>query len=372
MPNAQITAQPDTIIVDLDSGQIEGVTGIFYNSGGHQRIALWERLVGVTNTNWMKIDLLRGRVQNTGPGVFQEGSFASLLVRPGQCYQVRMDADLNNNPNEVDITPIASVSVCALRKKTEPTNFGLKDRLEETGGTYHFYDIETNLRAHLKVAVSKIPAVTDSNGMLVFDAVEQSTEESGFDFNHTGELTPLFPGTRYFRLLRVSDQSGNWQFITSDFVTLQRKVTITFNKLHIDNDGDDLGDGEAQFFIRVKQGRDLTIIQPEIIFGNDDFSIHDGQDLDITTYVFVLGPENVTPDNAAIGVDVFGVEFDGFTEDNEYASGFADLALPTGRDQEKPGGIRQPVTKNRKAVAFKHNLGTFSFTQDFDFVTEYL
>jgi hypothetical protein len=372
MVGPSIIAEPDTIVVDLDSGQISGVTGVVYNSAGFSRIVLWERLLGITNSKWVKIDLLRGRVQNTGPTTLQEGKFTSQPVQPGQCYQVRMDAELNNDPNIQDIPPVASVNVCALRKRPDGRDFLIpNDSFEETGGTYRFQHAATKVLTHQTVSVSKDPPFEDSNGMLAFNKTERFAEGE-FAVGHDAELSPLSPGTRYFCLTRLSDQTGNWQFISKEFLTLQRKVTIRFNKLHIDNDGDTLSNGEAQFFIRVKQGVGLRIIQPEIVFGNDSFSIHDGQDLDITTHVFVLGPEDVTLHNELIGIDLFGVEFDGFLESNEYAGGFGRLILPTGRAEEKPGGIRRPVTKGRKVVAFPQNLATFSFTQNYDVTTEYV
>ena len=66
--------------------------------------------------------------------------------------------------------------------------------------------------------------------------------------NHSVELPKLEPGKDFFFVIAAYDkQTGLWFKVKGKFRTLQRKVSVTFQKIKVINDSDDLSPGDLVF-----------------------------------------------------------------------------------------------------------------------------
>ena len=71
------------------------------------------------------------------------------------------------------------------------------------------------------------------------------------------QLQPLMPGNDYWALSLLIDERGQWESFVTPLTTKLRKVTVSFDELHIINDGA-AGDTKAEFRIWIREG-DRTV-----------------------------------------------------------------------------------------------------------------
>jgi hypothetical protein len=122
------------------------------------------------------------------------------------------------------------------------------------------------------VSVGTQPPVATTAGLQLPPGSVVASAFSGFvvtDF--TAELKGLTPSTHYFFVVRAVDtQTGGLgeQSKSGEFDTLERVVDTTFQKIFIDDDSDDLSDGEIQFAYYVDKWWFRT--EPEHDLGTGD------------------------------------------------------------------------------------------------------
>jgi len=310
----ELRAKPIPLIVE--AGETTAHLDLHYIAQDEQydECYIWWRFAG--DPSWQQYNLYNAN------GEFQPHDYLpSVDVPLGKCYQARMYENKITDPNTSPEDPVLRVSVCALSRDSRVTPQGdfinHERSSEETGGTFHFRHLSTVVPTFLTIEVSNEEPVPDRDnpGMKSFTNVIQSFTSNDFLMEHDVELTPLDPGTKFFCLIRLSDQYGNWDFITTEFKTLLRFVTIDFQKLHIIDDGDDWASGEFSFKIKVIQGGN---IMREISFGDEDhqITIHSGQDILLSNdplYLvptLYLGPEAINEGNREVHFDIEGIEYD--------------------------------------------------------------
>jgi hypothetical protein len=253
-----MTAAPDTVLIDVDAGEVTGRTFVTYDRrpGFLPPIQLWER--GVQSADWTKVDLPTRVIQSQSGDLDKDGTFFEDL-RPGQVYRAVMYHDESIDPNVSfdDPLPDADISVIALRKGPESANLFAS---EEFGpfGTGFFWDIKSTQDTVMTLQVSQDEPQTDANGIQRF-VTPITTVTSDFGLTHPLEAASpqLLPGNRFHALARLTDSDGNWHFRHKRFTTKKRKVTVTFDRIHIINDGAP-GNNKASFRIWVLEGHRLV------------------------------------------------------------------------------------------------------------------
>ena len=278
---------------------------------------LWERTVG---QQWTPIPLDPPRIISSPSGnAKQDGSFSQTL-KPGQVYQVVL-YNGSIDPNVVDPDgasreqrPDASVTVMALLKDPERTNL-IVDQARGIGGTWFRKVVQTTVPTFFVLQAGDRAPFADTDGLERFQAPLVTV----FDLpgtQHDRLIEPLLPGNPIFSLMRVIDDDGNWQTAVDLFLTKQRKVTISFDVLHVINDGAE-GDTTAEFRIWVMEGGSVA---HGYFFGNvDTFKITDrpspgDEDQELIPLAplcptFVLGPTVVTHDTEEVGILTRGLIF---------------------------------------------------------------
>lgn len=320
---ASLMAFPDTVIVDNKAGIKNGTTSIFYTADSLRRAILWERVV---NKPWTRIDLVQPPIFNSPDGDPKLGGTFYKTLTPGQVYQVVMYHD-GIDPNVFDPfvanpeeKPDALLTVVARLKDPAETNL-IVSQDQTFGGTWFRKIVKTTVPTFFVLQVSKMPPFTDTQGVVRF-AAPLETAFDMFAANHDRQVEPLLPGNDHFFLVHLLDVKGNWQTITGQFRTKQRKVTIIFDKLGIINDGANSGsDNTADFRIWVMEG-DTEV--KGFNFGDvDNFKIATLQSIDIISFcpAFTLGPKDVTDDTNDVGILIRGLCKHNL-EDNEPASNF--------------------------------------------------
>ena len=102
------------------------------------------------------------------------------------------------------------------------------------------------------IGVSRKKPTVDSNGFPHLKETDGAPAAPLTTTNdHWVEIKPLVPSNDYFFAVVVADKFGNWDVRMDEFTTLQRKITVQFQTLHIFNDGDPFGDGEGEFWFQV-------------------------------------------------------------------------------------------------------------------------
>jgi hypothetical protein len=309
---ASLKAFPDVVVIDRKGGHRTGTTGILYvgDAASGQVPMLWERTVG---QKWTPIPLDPPRIISSPSGnAKQDGSFSQTL-KPGQVYQVVL-YNRSIDPNVVDPDgasreqrPDASVTVVALLKDPERTNL-IVDQARGIGGTWFRKVVRTTVPTFFVLQAGDRAPFADADGLERFQA-PLATVFDRPGTQHDRLIEPLLPGNPIFSLMRVIDDDGNWQTAVDLFLTKQRKVTISFDKLHVINDGAE-GDTTAEFRIWVMEGG--SVVQG-YFFGNvDTFKITDepspgDEDQELIPLAplcptFVLGPTVVTDDTEEVGI----------------------------------------------------------------------
>lgn len=90
------------------------------------------------------------------------------------------------------------------------------------------------------VPASTAVAVYDGNGAMIAAAVDNSLKQSRLIT--TPDTLPQ--GTLLTYEVMAKDSAGHTWIDTCSFTTLRRKVTVTFNKITVNDDSDDLSSGE--------------------------------------------------------------------------------------------------------------------------------
>lgn len=308
MSDTTLTATPDVLFINVGAGQSTATSTIDYKS--IYSIVMWQRLnLGI----WSKVNLFK--VVGTADAD-TAGSFTTDPLRPGDLLEFRayIDdwADPNAAPNDRARFEHAQAQALVSKPERQPW---ITDQTTDVGGTFYARLIATPpmiTTVHAEIGLA--PPVAGTFGELTFSGVVASAD-SVLKSVHAIELTPLLAGTLYFCTLRLSDQQGNWFYLEESALTLQRTVTVDFDSVFINNDGDGGGVGEAEFWITTFEG-DSQVDQ--IHFGDDEYEILTGSAVPLNRQV-VLGPTAVSAANHDVGINAAGIEYDGWFESDEHA-----------------------------------------------------
>jgi hypothetical protein len=184
------------------------------------------------------------------------------------------------------------------------------------------------------------------------------------------EVTGLLPGNTHFAIVLVSDKNGNWEQLNYEFITLQREITVRFNKLDITNNGDPMGASDADIHLEILSSSSKNphgaTIRTEKGFDFPVKNINTGDSIKLIN-THTMGPERVLSDNQFVLVNVRGEEFDGIFESNERAANFfgdALLDLPQGRGREE-------ISKTAKSIWARPENDDFNFYVHLDYDVKY-
>ena len=310
---AGIQADPSPIIVDREAGESFAATTITYERWLAEN--LWERTNG--GAWWERVD----KAYN--------GEYPVVLA-PGELYEVGVFVE-GHGPTSSDPIRVAWLMVGCIWKKPEGRNL-ISDQNRGFGGTWYFHQVHTTVDTNIvTIGVSRKKPTVDSNGFPHLKETDGApTAPLTTTNDHWVEIKPLVPGNDYFFAVVVADKFGNWDVRMEEFTTLQRKITVQFQTLHIFNDGDPFGDGEGEFWFRV--------YDPATPLGEFHLPTQDIDDWWETDRPYPLGFvhlgnfEIVQPGKEGITVESRGAEHDGFLESDEVSNfNFVSLPFPTGR-----------------------------------------
>jgi hypothetical protein len=322
---AHIDASNSPIVVDRETDN-KGKTSIKYLKERFE--AIWERS---TTFGWTEVNIF----VRTGRGDEAEttGDY-EVTLRPGEFYEAGVFED-GHGPLSTDPIRLAFIKVYCLWKKPEVRHF-ITDQNRSTGGTWHFHQVHTNVPTDIvTIGATRTAPFVDAAGIPHIKGADGGpTVPLMTSNNHLVEINPLYAGNRYFFVVVVTDNFGNWEAYQEEFTTLRRKITVEFPTIHIFNDGDPGSHGEGEFWFRVQKG---PFNQPEVI---QDFHLPE-QDIDDWSetdrpysvgFAHLGAFEIVEPRKESVGVISWGVEHDGFLEADEGASSLGVfLPIPAGR-----------------------------------------
>jgi hypothetical protein len=354
-----LRATPDLVIIDAEAGQKTGVTQIEYSK--EPDAAIWHR--------WKSGAWLRVSLQITAPDdpALNHGYFASPRLEPGWVYQVAVweaGIDPNRLPR-VDIPPraLAEITVFTLLKRPERRGF-FSDENQRTGGTYREHQVATTAPVYALMAVSTDAPRDDGSGFLTF-AHTDGAAWAPLDQSFLLQITDLLPGTHYYELFRLSDAFGNWEFLTREFTTLQRRIRVRPTELFIDDDSDDFSNGEGSFEFTVYTGSlDLPsswAARGALTYANGNLETGKATAPPPAGEILV-GPERVTREAMHIRLYVSGREDDSgsFPADaDDFAWAMKDLLVPAGTIDEvvshRPDSVYADVGDGlRFTLSFKY------------------
>jgi hypothetical protein len=358
-----LQATPDVVIVDIEAGHTWGTTQVEYSKEPEH--AIWHR--------WKSGAWLRVSLQVTAPDdpALAHGYFVSPKLEPGSVYQAAVwepRIDPNRLPN-VDIPPraLAAITVFALRKRPESRSF-FSDENQRTGGTYREHQVATTAPVNVYMAVSTDAPLSDGNGFQIFPRIDGATWAS-LDQSFLLQIMDLLPGTAYHELVRLSDAFGNWEFLARDFVTLRRRIRLQPTDLYINDDSDDLSNGEGSFEFVVQTG---SIGDPSSWASRGTLAYSNGN-LETGHSVtpapageIVVGPERVTEAGRHIRLSVSGREDDTGSvpaQGDDFAWGAKDLLIPEGTIDE--------VVSHRPDAIYVESGDDLRFTLSFKYWIEY-
>lgn len=319
---SQITARTNPIVVDREAGETIGSTRIKYEKEPAEE--LWERETG---SGWSLINV------HTRTGTGDEADlygFYDITLRPGQTYEVCAFRE-GNGPLTTDPVRVSCLTIFCVLKKPEVRPL-ITDGNEAFGGTWYWRQIHTNVATNIvTIGVSRSAPTFDSNGIPHVNAPDGSpVAPLQTTNNHLVEIKPLLPGNHYFFVVMVADAFGNWDVREAQFTALRRQLTVEFPTVHVFNDGDGGGAGEAEFWFRVYTGSPQ---QPNVLeeFYRPQADVNSGKPYSVG-FAFVGPLEVVHPDRATVWVGSNSIEEDGFLESDEGAwSRDTNLPFPAGR-----------------------------------------
>lgn len=210
------------------------------------------------------------------------------------------------------------------------------------GGTYIAAPVTTKRSCFCLLQVGTtapvvIPTTTKSNVELKQIVTPDAEDRSPNGTFHDLECKPLIPGELYSVVIMAVDEEGYWDCKDDVLNTKLRQVDISINNIHVKNDGDPGGAGQAEFWVTVFEGGSAGITAArEFHLGNDDYRVYDGEDIFVAWNV-TIGPKKVDPTvNALIAVHTNALEYDGIEGTEKAGSDGTDtpLRFPVGRDEE--------------------------------------
>lgn len=330
MSDTVITVTPAVLFIDVGAGVSTATATVAYTA--LNPMVLWQRLnLGV----WSEVNLF-ATVGTADADL--TGSFVTPALRPGDLLEYRSyyypTVDPNGTTSDRDMFVGARVQALVSTPVERPW---ITDQTTDVGGTFFRRLIATPpmfTTIHAEIGTGK-PSVGPSGERVLPTVV--ATVDSVLKQIHAVELMPLFAGSAYVCTLRISDQQGNWFTLVEDLTTLRRTVTVDFDSVYLDNDGDGGGSGEAEFWITTFEG-DHEI--GRIHFGDDENDVYTGTAVLLSDQI-VRGPVAVTAKDHDIGINAAGIEYDGFLESDEHADTWGhpphlrrQLDLPTGQGRE--------------------------------------
>ena len=361
----KLAATRSPVVVDLEAGERSLNTGIEYWKEAEQ--AIWHR--------WRPGAWQRVAISATDPDdpILEHGYYNSPMLEPGWVYEVAIwerGVDPNRIPN-VDIPPraLATLTVFALRRRPEVRSF-LQDETERTGGTYRQHYLVTSRPVMVRAAVGPNPPVSDSKDTLSLSEIVDETINTSL----VGSIDLLFeglvPGNGYHELVQLTDEFGNWEFVSRSFTTLKRQVSLQLAGIHIHDDSDDLSNGEATFKFELQTGN----IQDPNSWASRDESSYSNQNIETGKAVapppndILEIPYEAVQDrhrNARFKVSAVEDDEDGFTVDDEgdNAWGMKDLALPA--------GLSEQVKNRTGTVNAGPGLNNFQYDVSFSYSVDY-
>jgi hypothetical protein len=357
---------PDTLVVDLEAGERHAITQVEY-----RREPDWVILHRLDGNDWLKV-----AIPYTGPNdpALVHGSFTTLQIRPGQCYQACIvPADFrptaSQQPYDWIVSygdsegPPAFVSIVALRKAPEARDF-YADGNSRTYGTFHERDVVTEIPVLAQFSVGREPPRDLGNGRLTLvspTAVQVRAKGQTFGF----QVSKLVPGTEYHTLLLLVDEFGNWQFIAERITTLRRRVEVTLQALFIVDDADDFSNGEGDFQFKVLGGG--VAESNKVLYANSN--LESGKFVAPSpNETMTLGPYTPLPDRLWVHFRVDGAQDNtGAPLDlsDDAASGVVEIPCPSG-----PG---ETVTNLPGAIQVRDQIREdFEFRVDYRYSVTYL
>lgn len=324
-----LLATPTVFQLDPQAGQLSGTSSIEYGKEASQIVwhrskpGLWERVN------------LQVTIAEIDPAL-THGYFNSLELKPGDMYQAAIwdDGVDPNRLGEVNRKPVrarASTMVLCLRKQPGPVEL-LRDKNGHTGGTFRSQHVSTSKPAFARFSVGRGAPDDDGLGMLrVNSPVTEVWAGQGQSF--TLDALDLLPGTHYWGLVLMVDESGGWQQLKLEFTTLKRRVRVVFNRIFIRDDGDTFSNGEALFTFLLETGSVSTGGWIERDAGqNYNDNLDDGNYITPgPNVVLVIGPEAVGPQSTACRIRVQGSQNDKGTilgASRRFGESLKDLFVP--------------------------------------------
>ncbi len=370
---AQVVAAQTVVLIDV-GGLGVGYTEITYDFDGRPWV-LWWRYVGMPGsagvpTRWFKVHL-EAKLLETKPDASPEeirrsafeGRFRSEPLVPGQLLEygiMNRPEHLDPNTGSLEGELVSRIAIVGVGLHQDGD--WIDDQFKQVGGTYYYHQFDTipHGSVHARLQISRDAPERDNMSPSVV-AQPELTVWSPFGPVHELEGKPLLPGNRYFATMLLVDRDGYWtELPVADFVTKLRRIDIRFPKVHIVNDGDPGGTGEAEFAFRLFEGAEggpmhqLVGLQ----YGDDDdpIDVTDNQDITNPFSPVTIGPRGVTPQTKDMKVVVSGTEYDGVGEDDEYARSENSLPLPAGRRDETVSNWNLPYTAEPWSGNFKYTL----------------
>jgi len=125
--------------------------------------------------------------------------------------------------------------------------------------------VRTARPALVEIRVGTLPVFSTPTGAELTASGIVSTDYSRAQVpDYATVMRGLLPATHYFWAVRATDATLGTQTLWGEFTTRRRTVDVTFDRVHIDDDSDELSDGELEFgywvhgtFVAIDPRRDL-------------------------------------------------------------------------------------------------------------------
>jgi hypothetical protein len=337
-----LKALADTLVVDLEAGVNHVATTIEYTKAPE-----WIILHRFYGDDWIGVPL---EIVGLDDPTLSSGSFQTLPLKPGQIYEACIvppdfDPDPDTPVHELivrydvdDRGPPAHVSVVALKKRPELRDF-YSDGNSRPYGTYHERDVIATIDVFARLSISRSPWVDTADGILVLPGAEHVVAEGPKQTFHF-RVKDLLPGTQYYELLLLTDEFGNWQFLTDDITMKRRKVEAEVTELYIVWDSDDHSSGEASFSFYLHTGNPPLAKSNVIEYAHGELESGEFA-LPLPTGTCVLGPHAVTPDTKRVFFYVYSREDDTGSvpaDADDFAWDSKELHVPVGPGENVPDG----------------------------------
>jgi hypothetical protein len=213
-------------------------------------VALIPQRPAAARSEWYPLNLFSGVSGNSNTSdaerekLKKDGSQPTLQLYQGQVLEYGMlfedGPDPNQNGFSVD-SFLAYLRIDALLKDpidiTNPAASLVDPRPDDgpvTGGTFHVRKVSTRRSTYCVMQVSREKPTQVPNTKYYQMANPVHTKQSvPAKSHHELMATPIVPGTTYFELTRISDQTGNWQLIQHELKTKQREVKLQLQRFHV-------------------------------------------------------------------------------------------------------------------------------------------